>query len=172
MIGNSEGTSLTLFRAIFMAPPALGLGQGLGPSALARAPEFLVERAPVYDGWGEALRTVLKRQRFPAQSGSRGVFLSVPVTAFSRRGEFQSVSLALHTAGILLLVYLPAASRAKEVTLSAQTRDTEKIYYRLTVVDRLQICLALHRRERAPSPAKVIWSTRCRRWEAPSNTAP
>ena len=121
-----------------MAPPALGLGQVLGPSALARAPEFLVERAPVYDGWGEALRTVLKRQRFPAQSGSRGVFRSVPVTAFSRRGEFQSVSLALHMAGILLLVYLPAASRAKEVTLSAQTRDTEKIYYRLTVVDRLQ----------------------------------
>ena len=47
---HNENTTLTLFRANFMAPPSLGLGPTLAPSPRARAPQFLVERGVLADG--------------------------------------------------------------------------------------------------------------------------
>lgn len=138
----SENKALTLFRANFMPPPALGLGGTLVPSERARAPRFLVQRESLRMAWWDSLKTLsstpsLKSMRTSARPA--GVILrGTHLAAYRPSGRFQSVSLVAHLALIAFLIYVPVASRAREATFETVPPDAEKIYYRLTVLDPAQ----------------------------------
>jgi len=65
------------------------------------------------------------------------VLRGVHVGAYRPSGKFQSVSLVAHVAFIFLLIYVPLTSRARtrEADLESSAPNSEKIYYRLTVLD-------------------------------------
>jgi Gram-negative bacterial TonB protein C-terminal len=93
---------------------------------LARAPRLLVqwEQSPL--PWWDSLKTLYKTPRLKSSRRS---------PAGRLRGPSQWLSLAFHLALIVFLVYLPAASRAREAMEDRGPTDSEKIYYRLTALD-------------------------------------
>jgi outer membrane biosynthesis protein TonB len=89
--------------------------------------------------WWDSLKTLsstpsLKSIRTSARPS--GVILrGTHLAAYRPSGRFQSVSLVAHLVFILILIYTPAASRAREAAFDTVPADSEKIYYRLTVLD-------------------------------------
>ena len=100
----------------------------LRPLRLARSPKFLVRWEESRFAWWDSLKTLYKTPRLRSSgsfAGSVGRRL---------RGRSHSISLALHLALVLFLIYLPAASRAREMMEDRAPTDSEKIYYRLTAL--------------------------------------
>jgi hypothetical protein len=146
-LGNSlllnDSKSLTLLRANFVPAPSLGLGRVLPPAPLARAPRFLVVRESLRMAWWESLRTIWETPRLANLATSARtpgyVLRGVHLVSYRPSGRFQSLSLAAHVVLILFLIYVPVTSRAREVHYDTGTApDSEKIYYRLTVLDPAQ----------------------------------
>ena len=139
MILGDKHTSLGIFGSRLSEAPKLGLGQSLTPSARARAPIFLVQRENLRMAWWESLKTLyhtpslksIQTSARPSGPGSAGSHIG----SYRPSGRFQSLSLAAHVVMILLLIYVPMASRAREVAFETTQPDAEKIYYRLTVLD-------------------------------------
>jgi Gram-negative bacterial TonB protein C-terminal len=65
------------------------------------------------------------------------VLRGVHVGAYRPSGKFQSLSLIAHVAFIFFFIYMPFTSRARarEADLESSFPNSEKIYYRLTVLD-------------------------------------
>jgi len=131
---------VTLFRASFLAGPALGLGKVLTPSPRARAPKFLVQREYPRMAWWDSLKTLYSTPNWKSVRSHGPVLRGVYVGAYRPNGKFQSLSLVAHVAFILCLIYVPLTSRARarESDIDSRAPNTEKIYYRLTVLDPAQ----------------------------------
>jgi hypothetical protein len=134
--------SLGIFGSGFSEAPKMGLGSTLTPSPRARAPKFLVEREQLRMAWWESLKTLvstpsLKSMRTSARPA--GVILrGTHLAAYRPSGKLQSLSFVAHVGFILLLIYSPVASRAREAAFDTAPPDAEKIYYRLSVLDPAQ----------------------------------
>ena len=131
---------MTLFRASFQTGPALGLGKVLAPSPRARAPKFLVQREYPRMAWWDSLKTLYNTPNWKSVRSHGPELRGVYVGAYRPSGKFQSLSLVAHVAFILCLIYVPLTSRARarESDIENRAPNTEKIYYRLTVLDPAQ----------------------------------
>jgi uncharacterized membrane protein YgcG len=94
---------------------------------LARAPKFLVQWEESRFAWWDSFKTLYKTPPLRSSRSSAG-------SVGRLRGRSQSLSLALHLALVLFLIYVPAASRAREMLEDRAPADSEKIYYRLTAL--------------------------------------
>ena len=136
MILEKKDKSVTLFQASFRPGPALGLGRVLAPSPRARAPKFLVQREYMRTGWWDLLKTLYNTPNWKSVRSHGPVLRGVHVGAYRPNGKFQSLSLLAHVALILFLIYVPLTSRARARNFDVESApDSEKIYYRLTVLD-------------------------------------
>ena len=73
-------------------------------------------------------------------------------------------------ASYCFLIYVPMASRAREVAFETTQPDAEKIYYRLTVLDPAKNCRVSLLRGPERSRDMASSSTGRLRWEAPRNS--
>jgi hypothetical protein len=137
LILDKKNKSVALFRAGFLPTPALGLGKVLPPSPRARAPKFLVQREYPRMAWWDLLKTLYNTPNWKSVRSHGPVLRGVHVGAYRPSGKFQSLSLVAHVAFIFLLIYVPLTSRARtrEADLESSAPNSEKIYYRLTVLD-------------------------------------
>jgi uncharacterized membrane protein YgcG len=140
LILDKKNKSMTLFRAGFLPGPALGLGKVLTPSPRARAPKFLVQREYPRMAWWDSLKTLYNTPNWRSVRSHGPVLRGVYVGSYRPNGKFQSLSLVAHVAFILCLIYVPLTSRARarESDIENRAPNTEKIYYRLTVLDPAQ----------------------------------
>jgi Gram-negative bacterial TonB protein C-terminal len=142
LIFGDKPLTLGIFGNRMSEAPRLGLGPILPPSLRARAPEFLVQRQQLRMAWWDSLKVLYHTpnlKSFKTSARPSGHFLrGVHLASYRPSGRFQSLSLAAHVAFILFLIYVPVVSRAREATFETAPPDTEKIYYRLTVLDPAQ----------------------------------
>jgi hypothetical protein len=136
LILDEKNKSVTLIRASFRPGPALGLGRVLAPSPRARAPKFLVQREYVRTGWWDLLKTLYNTPNWKSVRSHGPLLRGVHVGSYRPNGKFQSLSLLAHVAFILFLIYVPLTSRARARSFDVDSAaNSEKIYYRLTVLD-------------------------------------
>lgn len=100
-----------------------------------RVPRFLVQREPAYLGWWNSLRALCKRANRPPSNGFNYILRSASVARFELAGPSLGASFLLHCFLILLLSYLPHALTAKASALEAVPSRSEKIYYRVPLLD-------------------------------------
>jgi hypothetical protein len=141
LIFSDKPSSLDIFGSRLSETPKVRLGVTLKPSARARAPIFLVERESLRMAWWESLKTLYKTPSLKSiRTSARPapMLRGVHIGAYRPSGRFQSLSLVAHVVFILILIYVPVASRARETTFESVAPAAEKIYYRLTVLDPAQ----------------------------------
>jgi uncharacterized membrane protein YgcG len=97
-----------------------------------------VQRESLRLAWWESLKALYKTPRLRRGKTYRNILREIPLGADRPHSKFQTLSLVAHLALILALIYLPAASRAREVIVEDVPGNSEKIYYRLTVINRAQ----------------------------------
>ncbi len=132
---RTKSSSLGIFGSRLSDAPKLGLGAALRPAYGARAPKFLVQRERLRLAWWDSLKTLHKTPRVKPGRPPGHILRGVHLGAYRPNGKFQSLSLVAHVALILILIYIPTASRAREATFENTAPNLEKIYYRLTVMD-------------------------------------
>jgi len=87
-------------------------------------------------GWWDLLKTLYNTPNWKSVRSHGPVLRGVHVGAYRPNGKFQSLSLLAHVALILFLIYVPLTSRARARNFDVESApDSEKIYYRLTVLD-------------------------------------
>jgi TonB-like protein len=100
----------------------------------------LVQREHLRMAWWESLKTLYTTPSLKSVRSHLPLLRGVHIAAYRPSGKFQSLSLIAHVAFILFLIYVPLTSRARarEADFQSAPPDSEKIYYRLTVLDPAQ----------------------------------
>jgi hypothetical protein len=141
VIFERKGTPSVLFEAKSLLEPVGHSApqpkpSALVPTALARAPEFLVPRKFFRTSWFSRLGTILSRYPSHLTFIAGKYFQDIPLLPPRPAGKQFSISLALHLCAFLALPfvmrYLPF-----QVTQAANIpeRDQQVIYYHLSVPD-------------------------------------
>jgi len=97
-----------------------------------------VQRERLRLAWWESLKALYKTPRLRGGKTYSHILRDVHLEANRPNSKFQTLSLFAHVALVLALIYVPVASRAREVVIHDVPRDAEKIYYRLTVINPAQ----------------------------------
>jgi uncharacterized membrane protein YgcG len=94
-----------------------------------------VQRERLRLAWWESLKTLYKTPRLRRGKTHSHILRDVHLDVVRPNSKFQTLSLVAHLALILTLIYIPVASRAREVMIQDVPGNAEKIYYRLTVIN-------------------------------------
>ena len=98
--------------------------------------QFLVKRESAFLGWWRSLAALCSRTNLHCTRNSVYLFRSARVPRFRLAGRSLSASFLLHCSIVLLLIYLPRALPETTSSIELGIPQTEKIYYRVPLVDR------------------------------------
>jgi hypothetical protein len=135
LLFRTQPSSFGIFGSRLSEAPKIGLGAAFRPAPRVRAPRFLVQRERSGLAWWESLKTLYKTPRLRRGKTHSHILRDVHLDVVRPNGKFQTLSLVAHLALILALIYMPVASRAREVMIQDVPGNAEKIYYRLTVIN-------------------------------------
>jgi uncharacterized membrane protein YgcG len=135
LLFRTQHTSFGIFGSRLSEAPKIGLGAVFRPAPRVRAPRFLVQRERLRVAWWESLKALYKTPRLRRGKTHSHILRDVHLGAYRPNSKFQTLSLVAHVALILALIYVPVASRAREVVIQDVPGNAEKIYYRLTVIN-------------------------------------
>ena len=138
LLFRTQSSSLGIFGSRLSEAPKIGLGAVFRPAPRVRAPRFLVQRERLGLAWWESLKALYRTPRLRRGKTRSHILRDVHLGAGRPNGKFQTLSLVAHLALIVALIYVPVASRAREVDIEDVPRNAEKIYYRLTVINPAQ----------------------------------
>ena len=138
LLFRTQPSSFGIFGSRLSEAPKIGLGTAFRPAPRVRAPRFLVQRERLGLAWWESLKALYRTPRLRIGKTHSQILRDVHVGADRPNSKFQTLSLVAHVAVISALVYMPVASRAREVMIQDLPENAEKIYYRLTVIDPAQ----------------------------------
>jgi len=134
-VQDNKDSGLTIFRAHPYVRRGVFPRAPLPPAPRARSPQFQALPGRAYFEWWESFKVVCTQIHLPPFKSSATYFRSLPVAPYRFNGRSLTSSLLLHSAGILLLAYLPWVIPARKIFLAETSPSTEKIYYRLTKPD-------------------------------------
>ena len=117
LLFRTQPSSFGIFGSRLSEAPKIGLGATFRPAPRVRAPRFLVQRERLRLAWWESLKTLYKTPRLRRGKTHSHILRDVHLDVVRPNSKFQTLSLVAHVALILALIYIPVASRAREVMI-------------------------------------------------------